>query len=60
MVDDQLTLLTEEARQPDDVTPEAAAASLAEANALAARTDAERLKKDRAVARARALRRLIR
>lgn len=60
MVDDKLTLLTEEAREPEAVTAEAAAASLAEAGALAATSDAEFAKKDRALARARALRRATR
>ena len=58
MVDDKLTLLTEEAREPAAITAESAARSLSEAAALVAHSDAEFAKKDRALARARALRRL--
>jgi F-type H+-transporting ATPase subunit epsilon len=58
MVDDKLTLLTEEARDPAAVTADLAARSLAEAHSLVATTDAEFVRKDRALQRARALRRL--
>jgi F-type H+-transporting ATPase subunit epsilon len=58
MVDDKLTLLTEEARDPAAVTADLAARSLAEARSLVASTDAEFVRKDRALQRARALRRL--
>ena len=58
MVDDKLTLLTEEAREPATVSVELAARSLAEARSLVALTDAEFVRKDRALQRARALRRL--
>ena len=58
MVDDKLTLLTEEARDPDTVGADLAARSLAEARSLVAGTDAEFVRKDRALQRARALRRL--
>jgi hypothetical protein len=60
MVDDKLTLLTEEAREPQSITADAAARSLAEAGALVAHSDAEFTKKARALDRARALRRLAR
>jgi len=60
MVDDKLTLLTEEAREADAVTAEAAAKSLADAAALPGVSDAEFVKKTRAVTRARALRRATR
>ena len=60
MVDDKLTLLTEEAREPGEVTTDAAGKSLAEASAMAGVTDAEFAKKERATARARALRRAAR
>jgi len=58
MVDDKLTLLTEEARDPAAITAELAARSLVEARSLVATTDAEFVRKDRALQRARALRRL--
>ncbi|HEX9801174.1 MAG TPA: ATP synthase F1 subunit epsilon [Thermoanaerobaculia bacterium] len=60
MVDDKLTLLTEEAREPETLPADAANASLSEAAALPATTDAEFARKQRVVARARALRRLRR
>jgi F-type H+-transporting ATPase subunit epsilon len=60
MVDDKLTLLTEEAREPGEIAADAAAASLAAAAALPSTTDAEFAQKQRAVDRARALRRLRR
>jgi len=60
MVDDKLTLLTEEAREPATITADAAARSLAEADALVAHSDGEFVKKERAITRARALRRLTR
>lgn len=60
MVDDKLTLLTEEARDPDTLSADTAAASLAEANELPTRSEGEFAKKARALARARALRRLAR
>ena len=60
MVDDKLTLLTEEARDPAALSANAAAAQLGEAQALPERSAAEVTRKERAVARARALRRLSR
>jgi F-type H+-transporting ATPase subunit epsilon len=60
MVDDKLTLLTEEAREPQSISADAAARSLAEAAALAAHDEAGFTKKTRALDRARALRRLAR
>jgi F-type H+-transporting ATPase subunit epsilon len=60
MVDDKLTLLTEEAREAGEVTAEAAAKGLAEAAAMAGVSDAEFAKKERATTRARALRRAAR
>jgi F-type H+-transporting ATPase subunit epsilon len=60
MVDDKLTLLTEEARETDEVTADAAAASLGEATAMPGVSDSEFAKKQRAVTRARALRRAAR
>jgi len=55
MVDNKLTLLTEEALEPEKVTAEAAKRSLAEADRLPNRTDAENQRRAQAVARARAL-----
>jgi len=60
MVDDKLTLLTEEACEPEAIAADAAATSLAAAAALASTSEAEFVKKQRAVARARALRRATR
>lgn len=60
MVDDKLTLLTEEARDPAGISSETAAQSLADADRLVATTDAEFVRKDRALQRARALVRLAR
>jgi F-type H+-transporting ATPase subunit epsilon len=60
MVEDKLTLLTEEAREPEAIPAEAVAKSLAEASALGDRTESEFAKKRRAVERARALRRVAR
>ncbi len=55
MVDDQLTVLTEEALEPAAISAEAARASLATASALGAGSDAEAEQKLRALDRARAL-----
>jgi len=60
MVDDRLTLLTEEARPREEAANEAADELLARALGLEARSDGEFAVKDRALARARALRRLQR
>lgn len=60
MVDDKLTLLTEEAREPESLAGEVAAASFEAAAALPARTEGEFAKKERALDRARSLRRLVR
>ena len=57
MVDDKLTLLTEEAREPASIPAEAPAKSLSEASALPDRSEGEFEKKRRALDRARALRR---
>ena len=58
MVDDKLTLLTEEALEPEKVTSERAASAMAEAQKLPNRTEAENAKREAAFARARALGRL--
>lgn len=60
MVDDRLTLLTEEARPREEAANEAADELLARALGLEASSDGEFAVKDRALARARALRRLQR
>jgi F-type H+-transporting ATPase subunit epsilon len=60
MAEGKLTLLTEEARAPEAVTPELARAASAAAAALPRATDAEAEKRWRAAARARALARLAR
>jgi F-type H+-transporting ATPase subunit epsilon len=60
MVDDKLTLLTEEAVEPDKVTVEKAKASLTEAERLPNRTEAENERREHARARARALARVSR
>jgi F-type H+-transporting ATPase subunit epsilon len=58
MVDDKLTLLTEEALAPEKVTAEAAAQAFAAAEKLPNRSEAENAKREAALARARALGRL--
>lgn len=55
MVDNKLTLLTEEALAPEKITVEAAKRSLAEAGKLPNRTDAENQRRAQALARARAM-----
>jgi F-type H+-transporting ATPase subunit epsilon len=60
MVDDKLTLLTEEALEPEKVTAERAAASFAEAEKMPNRTEAENAKRETALSRARALARTAR
>lgn len=60
MVDDKLTLLTEEALEPEKITAERAKASLAEAEKLPNRTEADNARREAAFARARALGRLAR
>ena len=60
MVDDKLTLLTEEAIEPEQVTREKAAESFAAAEKLPNRTEAENRRREAAFARARALGRLSR
>jgi len=58
MVDNKLTLLTEEALEPEKITAERAKSSLAEAEKLPNRSDAEHARLEQALARARALGRL--
>jgi F-type H+-transporting ATPase subunit epsilon len=58
MVEDRLTLLTEEARDPDSLSPEAGRKSLAEAYALPAGSEEAWKSKARALIRARAIARL--
>ena len=60
MIDDKLTLLTQEAREPESIDPAAAERALIEASALPTRTEAEFKQRSRAVARARALTRSAR
>ncbi|MEO7794814.1 MAG: ATP synthase F1 subunit epsilon [Thermoanaerobaculia bacterium] len=55
MVDDKLTILTEEALEPEKVTAELAKSSLAAAARLPNRTEAESARRAQATARARAL-----
>jgi F-type H+-transporting ATPase subunit epsilon len=55
MVDDQLTILTEEALEPAQVTAVLARTSFEKASALASRSDPEAEHKQRALDRARAL-----
>lgn len=55
MVDNKLTLLTEEALAPEKITVEAAKRSLAEAGKLPNQTDAENQRRAQALARARAM-----
>ena len=55
MVDDKLTLLTEEARLKSELDPAKAAADLAAALALPAGNEAQAQARDKAVTRARAL-----
>jgi F-type H+-transporting ATPase subunit epsilon len=58
MIDNKLTLLTEEALEPEKVTAEAAKRALGEATKLPNRTEAENQRRAQATARARALGRL--
>jgi F-type H+-transporting ATPase subunit epsilon len=58
MVDDKLTLLTEEALEPEKVTAEKAKESLAVAEKLPNLTEAENAKREAAFAKARALARI--
>ena len=60
MIDDKLTLLTQEAREPESIDPAAAERALIEASAMPTRTEAEFKQRSRAVARARALTRSVR
>jgi F-type H+-transporting ATPase subunit epsilon len=60
MVENRLTVLTEEALAPEAVSAEAARQGLARAAALPNRTDAEHERRQRAADRARALGRLAR
>jgi len=60
MVDDRLTLLTEEAHEPESVSAEQVAADLAKAATMADRSEPAFEKKRRALDRARALKRLTR
>lgn len=55
MVDDKLTILTEEALEPEKVTAELARRALAEATKLPNRTEAENQRRAAATARARAM-----
>ena len=55
MVDDKLTILTEEALEPEKVTADLAKSALAAAGRLPNRTDAEHQRRDQATARARAM-----
>jgi F-type H+-transporting ATPase subunit epsilon len=55
MVDDKLTLLTEEALEPEKITPEMAKAAFAAAAKLPNRSEAESQRRAQATARARAL-----
>ena len=58
MVEDKLTLLTEEAREPDSITAQEAERILAQAATLAAPDEPAFAKKRRALERARALKRI--
>ncbi|MDQ1349104.1 MAG: F-type H+-transporting ATPase subunit epsilon [Acidobacteriota bacterium] len=58
MVDDKLTILTQEALEPEKVTAELAKSALAAATRLPNRTEAEHQHRDQATARASALGRL--
>ena len=60
MVDDRLTLLTEEARDPEAARSLDAAAALAAARAMPSRSEAEFERRSRAIDRARALVRFAR
>ena len=60
MVDDKLTLLTEEARELDQVTADLARDAKSAADALPRVTDVQATKQDRADARARSLARIAR
>ena len=55
MVDDKLTLLTEEALEPEKITAELAKSALAAATKLPNRTEAENQRRTQATARARAM-----
>lgn len=58
MVDDRLTILTQEALEPEKLTAELAKSALTAAAKLPNRTEAEHQRRDEATARARALGRL--
>ncbi len=60
MVDDKLTLLTEEVLEPEKVTAELARTALAAAGKLPNRTEAENQRRAQATARARAMAHLAR
>jgi len=60
MVDDKLTLLTEEALEPEKVTAELAKSALAAAAKLPNRSEAENQRRAQATARARAMAHLAR
>lgn len=60
MVDDKLTLLTEEALEPEKVTAELAKNALAAAAKLPSRSEAENQRRAQATARARAMAHLAR
>ncbi len=55
MIDDKLTLLTDEAREPESVTAEVAQQAQAAASALPRQSDAQAANRARAEARAKAL-----
>jgi F-type H+-transporting ATPase subunit epsilon len=58
MVDDKLTILTEEAQEPEKITAEAAKSALAAAARLPNGTEAENQRRTQATVRARAMGRL--
>ncbi|MBP9144010.1 MAG: ATP synthase F1 subunit epsilon [Thermoanaerobaculia bacterium] len=58
MVDDRLTILTEEAQEPDKITAEAAKSALAAAAKLPNGTESENQRRAQATVRARAMGRL--
>lgn len=59
MVDDKLTLLTEEALEPEKITAELAKSALAAAAKLPNRSEAENQRRAQATARARAMAQLV-
>ncbi|MFN7942419.1 MAG: ATP synthase F1 subunit epsilon [Thermoanaerobaculia bacterium] len=60
MVDDRLTLLTEEASEPAELDAAAATAAIGAAGELPNRTETEHARRQKALDRARALRRSVR